>query len=98
ATALACNAATMGNPLRFPFTVVSSADTVGFGLRRIHPTDAFVHFGLPQAFQGFGWFLAWSLAFFAGGPLLWWLAARQLHRRRGSTAERILLLGVAVFL
>jgi hypothetical protein len=82
----AFNTAASGSPLGLTFSMLEPLDTVGFGSRRLYPTDAVRHFGVVQGLNGtlrHGLLLGWWAA---GGPILGVLALATLARRRISGA------------
>ena len=98
---LACffawNNAATGSPFRLPFAVLEPDDTLGFGIRRLYPTDTGYDFGIRQGLSGavrHGLLLGYWLA---GGVVLLVLAAVAVVRRsaRGPAGS---LAAVAVVL
>jgi hypothetical protein len=79
AVVLAVNRHVTGSALEFPFTVVSPDDGMGWGLRRVLPTDALEHFGLGDglrttpraAFDLVMWTLAGPALAIGVGITLW---------------------------
>ncbi|HWC09623.1 MAG TPA: hypothetical protein VG455_00220, partial [Acidimicrobiales bacterium] len=98
---LACfllwNAAATGSPFRLPFSALEPDDTLGFGVRRLYPTDSGYDFGLRQGLSGVvrhGLLLGWWVA---GGAVLLVLAAVAAVRPSARGATRCLA-AVAVVL
>jgi hypothetical protein len=86
--------AATGSPLRLPFSLFESGDTLGFGVHRLYPGEAGRRFGLAQGFQGLGRHLellggGWAF----GGLILIALAVVALLRRRASRELLIVLAG-----
>jgi len=77
---LAYNDMATGSPLKLPFNLQDSHDTIGFGLRRLNPTEDFHHFGPLQGLLGMGAHLLLLLIWVAGGPILIGLAVVALRR------------------
>ena len=87
---LAWNHASTGSPLRLPFAVLEPDDTLGFGVRRLYPTDTDHHFGLGEGLSGIvrhGLLLAWWVA---GGAVLLVLAVAAVVRPSARGAARCL--------
>ena len=85
---LAWNAAATGHPLRLPFAVLEPDDTLGFGARRLYPTDKRYQFGLRQGLSGavrHGLLLGYWVA---GGVVLLALAAVAVVRRSARGPAR----------
>jgi hypothetical protein len=86
--------AATGSPLRLPFSLFQSGDTLGFGTHRLYPGEAGRHFGLAQGWQGLSRHLellggGWAF----GGVILLVLAVVALARRRASPAALAVLAG-----
>ena len=86
--------AATGSPLRLPFSLFESGDTLGFGVHRLYPGEAGRRFGLAQGFQGLGRHLellggGWAF----GGLILVALAVVALVRRRASPELLTVLAG-----
>jgi hypothetical protein len=69
-----------GSPLKLPFNLQDSHDTIGFGLRRLNPTEDLHHFGPLQGLAGVGAHLGFLLIWVAGGPILIGLAILAVRR------------------
>ncbi|HEX2192245.1 MAG TPA: glycosyltransferase family 39 protein [Acidimicrobiales bacterium] len=82
---LACfllwNAAATGSPFRLPFSALEPDDTLGFGVRRLYPTDEGYDFGLRQGLSGVVRHGALLGRWVAGGVLLLVLAGVGVVRR-----------------
>jgi hypothetical protein len=79
---LASNAAATGSPFSLPFTLLEPSDTIGFGVRRLYPTDIPRQFGILDGLSGVGGHL-WLLGGWAcAGVLLLGCAVAALVRRR----------------
>ncbi|HEX2052325.1 MAG TPA: glycosyltransferase family 39 protein [Actinomycetota bacterium] len=76
------NRAATGDMLTPPFFLLEPDDTLGFGTRRLYPTDTPRAFGLRQGLSGVFWHGMLLNAWVAGGTLLLMLAAVTLVRRR----------------
>jgi 4-amino-4-deoxy-L-arabinose transferase-like glycosyltransferase len=86
--------AATGSPLRLPFSLFESGDTLGFGVHRLYPGEAGRRFGLTQGLRGLGRHLeliggGWAF----GGVILFALAVVALLRRRASPDLLIVLAG-----
>jgi hypothetical protein len=83
AVLLATDAAATGSPFTLPFGVLTAQDKLGFGHRRMYPTERAHSFGLYQGLDGV-WQHLWLLGGWAcGGVLLaagtiWVLARRRV--------------------
>ncbi|AEH08943.1 hypothetical protein FsymDg_1481 [Candidatus Protofrankia datiscae] len=79
---LSYNAAATGNPFQLPFALLEPEDKLGFGVRRLFPTDTAHHFGLVEGLTAIGdhlWLLgAWA----CGGVVLAVLSVATVIRRR----------------
>lgn len=74
---LVANAAMTGNPLVLPFSLLDPLDRIGFGRRRLHPTNDSLWYGPVEAVQAFGLHAFWFVVFVFGGPVLIWLCFRS---------------------
>ena len=88
------NDAATGSPLRLPFSLFESGDTLGFGVHRLYPGEAGRRFGPAQAFRGLGRHLellggGWAF----GGLILLALAVVALLRKRASPELLVVLAG-----
>jgi 4-amino-4-deoxy-L-arabinose transferase-like glycosyltransferase len=86
--------AATGSPLRLPFSLFQSGDTLGFGVHRLYPGEAGRHFGIAQGWQGLSRHLellggGWAF----GGVILAALTVVALVRRRASPAALAVLAG-----
>ncbi len=86
--------AATGSPLRLPFSLFSSGDTLGFGVHRLYPGEVGRHFGIAQGWQGLARHLellggGWMF----GGVILAALAIVALLRRRATPELHTLLAG-----
>jgi hypothetical protein len=86
--------AATGSPLRLPFSLFQSGDTLGFGVHRVYPGEAGRHFGFAQGWQGLSRHLellggGWAF----GGVILLALALVPLLRRRASSELLAVLAG-----
>ncbi|WP_250283521.1 MULTISPECIES: DUF7846 domain-containing protein [unclassified Frankia] len=81
---LSYNAAATGSPFQLPFALLEPEDKLGFGVRRLFPTDTAHHFGLVEGLTAIGdhlWLLgAWA----CGGAVLAVLSVATVVRRRAS--------------
>src|SRR4051794_32855456 len=80
---LAFNGAATGSPLTLPFALLSPDDKLGFGGRKLSPTDPPHSFGILEGLSGVGdhlWLLGVGWA--AGGVLLLVLAVAAVVRGR----------------
>lgn len=79
------NAIATGSPLKPSFSILESQDTLGFGTRRLYPTDPPHQFGLNEGVDGavrhVGALNTWLL----GGVVVFALAAVAVLRRRAGT-------------
>jgi hypothetical protein len=89
---LAYNDMATGSPFKLPFSLQETHDTLGFGLRRLNPTEDFHHFGPIQGLAGVGAHLLLLVIWVAGGPILIGLAAVAV--RRGQLRGPALALAV----
>lgn len=95
---LAFNAAATGHPLTLPFALLEPDDRLGFGVRRLYPSDGAHHFGLSDGLASVGDHL-WLLGGWACGGVV--LAASGLVcavRRRLSGPGYSLGAGLVLFL
>jgi 4-amino-4-deoxy-L-arabinose transferase-like glycosyltransferase len=86
--------AATGSPLRLPFSLFESGDTLGFGVHRLYPGEAGRRFGLAQGLHGLGRHLeliggGWAF----GGVLIFALAVVALLRKRASPELLTVLAG-----
>ena len=86
--------AATGSPLRLPFSLFQSGDTLGFGVHRIYPGERGRDFGISQGWQGLARHLSllgggWMF----GGVLLLLLSVIALIRRAASAACLAVLAG-----
>jgi 4-amino-4-deoxy-L-arabinose transferase-like glycosyltransferase len=86
--------AATGSPLRLPFSLFQSGDTLGFGVHRLYPGEQGRHFGLAQGWQGLSRHLellggGWAF----GGVILVALTIVAVARRRASPAALAVLAG-----
>ncbi|MGH9021977.1 MAG: hypothetical protein ACRDV9_02575 [Acidimicrobiia bacterium] len=89
---LAWNLAATGHPLRFPFSLLEPQDTLGFGVRRLYPSDVAHHFGPGEGFLGVIRHGALLLTWIAGGLILLVVALVALLRH-SEGALRALAMG-----
>ena len=82
AALLAYNAAATGHPFRLPFNTLESKDALGFGLRKLYPSDRGHHFGIVQGLAGVGDHLKLMAVWIAGGVVLLLLGIVAGVRRR----------------
>jgi hypothetical protein len=75
------NALTTGNPLVLPFSLLDPLDRVGFGWRRLHPTNNRTWYGPGEALHALWLHLLWLPVFVFGGPVLLFLAGRARLKR-----------------
>ncbi|HSP36127.1 MAG TPA: glycosyltransferase family 39 protein [Frankiaceae bacterium] len=94
---LAFDTAATGKPLSLPFALLEPNDKLGFGSRRLYPSDRPHSFGILEGLLGVGdhlWLL--GIGWAAGGVLLAGLAVAAVVRRR---VERpVALLGAGALL
>lgn len=89
------NARTTGSPTRFPNMAADELNRFGFGVRRLVEGEPVIEYRLSHALGALRRNL-WAVPSWAlGGPLLL-LAAAWGALRRGCTAERLALVGLAV--
>jgi len=94
AVLLAYDGAATGDPLRMPFNLLEKSDKLGFGARRLFPTDKAHHFGLVEGLAGVGRHLqALGIGWAAGGILLVLAAVYGVRRRRSGPAGQVLAAG-----
>jgi hypothetical protein len=79
---LASNTAATGSPTTLPFTLLEPSDTLGFGVRRLYPSDGVRHFGPREGLAGVGSHLSLLGGWAFAGVLLAVCAALALVRRR----------------
>ncbi|ONH61173.1 hypothetical protein CcI49_07535 [Frankia sp. CcI49] len=95
---LAFNAAATGSPFRLPFALLEPDDKLGFGWRRLYPSDGGHDFGLGDGLASVGDHL-WLLGGWAcGGVLLAVAAVVTVARRRLDAPGYLLGLGSVLFL
>jgi hypothetical protein len=95
---LAFNAAATGSPLRLPFSYLESEDKMGFGVRRLYPTDRAHHFGFLDGLASVGDHLFLLGGWACGGVVLLACAVGAVARRRVGGAALALGAGALVFL
>ncbi|MBX6390353.1 MAG: glycosyl transferase, partial [Frankia sp.] len=95
---LAFDAAATGSPLRLPFSYLEPDDRMGFGIRRLYPTDRAHDFGLLDGLSAVGSHLLLLGGWACGGAVLLGCAVGALVRRRVSGAGIALGVGALVFL
>ena len=78
-----------GSPLTLPFTMLDPLDRLGFGWRRLHPSNAPIWYGPRQALEGLWMHLLWFPVFLCGGPALLLVATRARFRSL-STQMRVI--------
>lgn len=78
---LGWNLAATGHPMRFPFSLLEPQDTLGFGVRRLYPTDAAHHFGPGEGLLGVVRHGTLLLTWMAGGLILLVVALMALVRQ-----------------
>ena len=88
------NLAMTGSPIRLPFTLLDPLDRLGFGWRRLHPTNVARWYGPRQALEGLWMHLLWFPAFVFGGPALLLVATRARFRSLSTPMRLIAALGV----
>jgi hypothetical protein len=95
---LAFDAAATGSALQLPFSYLESEDAMGFGVRRLYPSDRAHHFGLADGLASVGdhlWLLGgWT----CGGVILLGCAIAAVARRRVSGPGLALGAGVLLLL
>ncbi len=95
---LAYNAAATGSPFQLPFALLEPDDKLGFGRRRLYPSDGGHDFGLGDGLASVGDHL-WLLGGWAcGGVLLAVAAVVAAARRRFDGPACALGLGTLLFL
>jgi hypothetical protein len=95
---LAFDAAATGSPFRLPFTYLEPEDKMGFGVRRLYPTDRAHHFTLFDGFSSVGFHLFLLGGWACGGVVLLGCAIAAIARRRVGGAGVMLGIGALVFL
>lgn len=95
---LAFDAAATGSPFQLPFTYLESEDKMGFGIRRLYPTDRAHHFNLADGLSSVGLHLFLLGGWACGGVVLLGCAIGALARRRVGGAGVMLGVGALVFL
>ncbi|ABW14678.1 conserved hypothetical protein [Parafrankia sp. EAN1pec] len=94
---LASNAAATGSPFRLPFALLESDDKLGFGVRRLYPSDGGHDFGLGDGLASVGDHL-WLLGGWAcGGVVLAVAAIVAAARRRLNGPGYALGVGMVLF-
>nr|MDQ6928505.1 hypothetical protein [Actinomycetota bacterium] len=78
------NAVVTGSPLKPSFSLLESQDTLGFGTRRLYPSDPPHHFGLSEGIEGAVRHVGALNTWLIGGVVLFALAAVTVLRRRGG--------------
>lgn len=81
---VAYNVRAMGGPLRLPFSVIEPLDKLGFGVRKMFPTDGRHHFGPWQGVKGVASHMRELGAWSAGGVVTMALAVMGFARRRSE--------------
>jgi len=95
---LAFDAAATGSAFRLPFTYLEPKDKMGFGIRKLYPTDRAHHFTLADGFSSVGLHLFLLGGWACGGVVLLGCAIGALARRRVGAAGVMLGVGALVFL
>lgn len=95
---LAFNTAATGSAFRLPFSYLESEDKLGFGVRRLYPTDRAHHFGFLDGLAGVGDHLYLLGGWACGGVILLACAIGAVARRRVGGAGLALGAGALVFL
>lgn len=88
---LAFDSAATGSPFTLPFALLEPDDKLGFGDRKLYPSDPARAFGILQGLSGVGshlWLL--GVGWVAGGVLLAVLAVAAAVRRRVPTPALLL--------
>jgi hypothetical protein len=95
---LAFDAAATGRPFTLPFALLEPKDTLGFGVRKLYPSDGRHDFGIVDGLSGVGEHL-WLLGGWAfGGAVLAVLAIVAVARRRVAGAATALGAGALLML
>ncbi|WP_307874463.1 glycosyl transferase [Frankia nepalensis] len=95
---LAFNAAATGSPLRLPFAYLESEDKMGFGVRRLYPTDRAHDFGFLDGLSAVGNHLFLLGGWACGGVVMLGCAVAAVARRRVGAAGTALGVGALLFL
>jgi hypothetical protein len=95
---LAFDAAATGSPLRLPFTFLEPQDKMGFGIRRLYPTDDPHHFTFVEGLSSVGFHLYLLGGWACGGIVLLGCAIGAIVRRRTGGAANALGGGALLFL
>jgi len=95
---LAFDAAATGSAFRLPFTYLEPKDKMGFGIRKLYPTDRAHHFTLADGLSSVGFHLFLLGGWACGGVVLLGCAIGALVRRRVGAAGAMLGVGALVFL
>jgi hypothetical protein len=95
---LAFDAAATGSPFRLPFTYLESEDKMGFGVRRLYPTDIPHHFTFLDGLSSVGLHLLLLGGWACGGVVLLGCAIAAVVRRRTGGAANALGGGALLFL
>ena len=91
---LAYDQAATGHALRMPFNLLENSDKLGFGARKLFPTDQAHHFGLVEGLAGVGRHLqALGTGWAAGGLLLALAAGYAVRRGRSGGVGPVLAAG-----
>lgn len=96
AALLAYNVAATGHAFRLPFNTLESKDALGFGVRKLYPSDRGYHFGIVQGLAGVGDHLKLLGIWIAGGVILLVLAVTAGLRRRLSAPLTALAVSAAL--
>lgn len=96
---LAFNQAATGSPLSLPFALLEPNDKLGFGVRKLYPTDRPHSFGIVEGLLGV-WDHLWLLGigWAAGGVVLVLLAVVAVVRRRVPAPAALLGAGALLLL
>ena len=86
-----------GHPFRLPFNALERRDSLGFGVRKLYPTDRSHHFGVVQGLAGIGDHVKLLVWWTAGGGLLI-VAGVVAGVRRRLPAPVLALVGSAILL
>ena len=89
----AWNWAATGSPTRLPFALLEKRDALGFGIRKLYPTDKPHDFGLADGWSGVAEHLRLLGLWTCGGVVLAVLAVAALARRRVRAPAVALLAG-----
>ncbi|WP_250279302.1 glycosyltransferase family 39 protein [Frankia sp. Cppng1_Ct_nod] len=95
---LSYDAAATGDPFQLPFALLEPDDRLGFGVRRLFPTDIAHHFSLAEGLTAIGDHL-WLLGGWAcGGVLLTALSIAAVVRRRLSAQALAVGIGAVLLI